>query len=101
MAVRSKEELLNNLSAIIGEEPDENGIAFMEDLSDTVKDFEDKTKEDWKTKYEENDKAWRKKYTERFMKGSDPSGGNDPEPSDDDEPEKPKTFNDLFKQEGK
>lgn len=101
MAVRSKEELLNSLSAIIGEEPNENGIAFMEDLSDTVEDFEEKTKDDWKTKYEENDKAWKKKYTERFMKGSELGGPNEPDPLDEDEPEKPKTFNDLFKQEDK
>lgn len=99
MAVRSKEELLTNLSAIIGEEPDDNGIAFMEDLTDTVEDFVEKTKDDWKTKYEENDKAWKKKYTERFMKGSN----NPPQEDDPDEPEeddkRPRTFEELFKTE--
>lgn len=99
MAVKSREELLNSLSAIIGEEPDDNGIAFMEDLTDTVTDFEERTKEDWKTKYEENDKAWKKKYTERFMKGSNnPSQVEDPdEPGEGDE--RPRTFEELFKTE--
>lgn len=100
MAVRSKEELLQNLSAIIGEEPDEDGIAFMEDLSDTVEDYENKTKEDWKKKYEDNDKAWKKRYTDRFMKGkSDPDEPEEPEDPDDPEDKSPKTFADLFKTE--
>lgn len=101
MAIKSREDLIASVSAIIGEEPDENGVALLEDITDTITDFEDKTKEDWKAKYEENDKAWRKKYTDRFMKGSEPSGVNEPDLIDDNEPEKPKTFNDLFKQEGK
>lgn len=99
MAVKSREELLNSLSAIIGEEPDDNGIAFMEDLTDTVTDFEERTKEDWKTKYEENDKAWKKKYTERFMKGSNnPPQEEDPEEPDE-EDKRPRTFEELFKTE--
>lgn len=99
MAVRSIEELLNSLSAIIGEEPDDNGIAFMEDLTDTVTDFEERTNEDWKTRYEENDKAWKKKYTERFMKGSNnPSQDEDPDEPDE-ENKQPRTFEELFKTE--
>lgn len=99
MAVKSREELLNSLSAIIGEEPDDNGIAFMEDLTDTVTDFEERTKEDWKAKYEENDKAWKKKYTERFMKGSNnPSQDEDPDEPDE-EDKRPRTFEELFKTE--
>lgn len=92
MAIKSREDLLGGLSAIIGEEPNEDGIALMEDLTDTLTDYEEKTKEDWKTKYEENDKAWKKKYMDRFMSGSDPEPSRE-EVIDD---EKPKTFEDLF-----
>ena len=99
MAVKSREELLNSLSAIIGEEPDDNGIAFMEDLTDTVTDFEERTKEDWKTKYEENEKAWKKKYTERFMKGSNNPPQDDDPDEHDDENKRPRTFEELFKTE--
>ena len=52
--------------------------------------------EDWKTKYEENDKEWRRKYTERFF-----SKGEDPEDPEDPEEEEPKTFEDLFEEENK
>lgn len=99
MAVKSREELLNSLSAIIGVEPDDNGIAFMEDLTDTVTDFEERTKEDWKTKYEENDKAWKKKYTERFMKGSNNSSQDEDPDEPDEEDKRPRTFEELFKTE--
>ena len=99
MAVKSREELLNSLSAIIGEEPDDNGIAFMEDLTDTVTDFEERTKEDWKTKYEENDKAWKKKYTERFMKGSNNASQDEDPDEPDEDVKRPRTFEELFKTE--
>lgn len=99
MAIKSREELLSSLSAIIGEEPDENGVALLEDITDTITDYEDKTRENWKEKYEQNDKAWRKKYTERFMKGTSSPNDDDDFGDEGGEDNRPKTFNDLFKTE--
>ena len=73
MAVISKEDLLKRISERIGDDNSDEALSLLEDVSDTITDFEErdsedwKTKsEDWKTKYEENDAKWRKKYRERF-----------------------------------
>lgn len=96
MAVKTREEIITEVKARFEEQTDDETIAFLEDISDTLSDLETKAKgdgTDWKTKYEENDAEWRKKYTERFY-SSDPSP--DPEPPKPDETPKPKTFAELF-----
>lgn len=101
MAVLGKEELLAKVKAIIGENDSDEALALLEDVSDTITEHEKRNegKEDWKAKYEENDKAWRKKYRDRFL-----SKPENPEPEEEDEdehdePEKKLTYNDLFKEE--
>ena len=95
-SVKTREEIIESVRAIVGEQNDDETIAFLEDITDTLTDLETKAKgdgTDWKTKYEENDAKWREKYAERFY-SSDP----DPEPElpkPDDTP-KPKTFAELF-----
>ena len=64
MAVRTRDELIKAVNAIIGETPEDNGLSLLEDISDTFASYDDT--EDWKTKYEENDAEWRKRYKERF-----------------------------------
>lgn len=96
MAVKTREEILEAVRARVGEQTDDETISFLEDVSDTLIDLENKANGDgeyWKTKYEENDAEWRKKYTERFY-SSDPN--NDPEPPKPDDTPKPKTFAELF-----
>lgn len=96
MAVKTREEILEAVRARLGEQNDDETIEFLEDITDTLSDFETKAKgdgTDWKTKYEENDAEWRKKYTERFY-SSDPVP--EPEPPKPDDPQKPKTFAELF-----
>ena len=96
MAVKTREEILEEVKARVGEQTDDETIAFIEDISDTLSDLEIKAQgdgTDWKTKYEENDAEWRKKYTERFY-SSDPKPDHEP-PKPDDTP-KPKTFAELF-----
>lgn len=99
MAIRTKDEILESFKGIIGESTDDNTIAFLEDVTDTFSDLETRANGDgvdWKSMYEENDKEWRNKYTERFF-SSEPK--NEPENKEPEEPEKPMTFDDLFKQE--
>ena len=96
MAVKTREEIFEEVKARFGEQNDDETIAFLEDFSDTLSDLEAKAKgdgTDWKAKYEENDAEWRKKYTERFY-SSEPEPN--PEPPKPDEPTKPKTFDELF-----
>lgn len=91
MAVRTRDELITAVNTIIGETPDDNGLSLLEDISDTFASYDDT--EDWKTKYEENDAEWRKRYKERF------EGKNVivEENEDDDKKEKTK-FEELFEE---
>lgn len=94
MAVRTTQEIIDALKESFGESPDDTQLAMLEDVSDTFTDLNEKSGEDWKTKYEENDKAWRKRYTDRFSGKPD----LEPIPPDDTEP-KPLTYESLFKTE--
>lgn len=71
MSVRTKDELLEIIKGRIGDDSSDETISFLEDITDTLSDYEEKATnsdtEDWKTKYEENDKMWREKYRERFF----------------------------------
>lgn len=96
MAVKTREEILAEIKARLGEQTDDETIEFLEDVTDTLSDLETKAKgdgTDWKAKYEENDAEWRKKYTERFY-SSDPD--YEPEPPKPNGEQKPKTFAELF-----
>ena len=101
--VRTKEEILEAIKGRIGDDSSDETIAFLEDITDTLNDYDNKTKTetDWKAKYEENDKEWRKRYTDRFFNNDE--GGEDKGKDiieEDDEPEEPTTFEDLFKDKG-
>ena len=95
MAVVSKESLIERITAIIGEDKNDDMITLVEDVTDTFDDFDNKTKDEtnWKQKYEENDKNWRDKYISRFKQGVIPE--ESPKLEDDDKPV-PKTFEELF-----
>lgn len=95
MAVRTKEEILNTIKGIIGENTDDNYLELLEDITDTLDNYDglnaDNT--DWKTKYEENDKEWRQKYKDRFFSRQVEEDNE----LDNEEPEPVKiTFDDLF-----
>lgn len=91
MAVRTRDELITAVNTIIGETPDDNGLSLLEDISDTFASYDDT--EDWKTKYEENDAEWRKRYKERF-EGKEVIV----EENEDDEPKEKTKFEDLFEE---
>ena len=100
--VRSKEELIEEIRAVVGDDTSDNVIALIENVSDTMTELETSDGEEWKQKFEENDKMWREKYISRFTEGTtEPSAEpTEPttEPKEDDE-EKEKTFEDLFEEE--
>ena len=98
MAVRTREEILDSIRARVGEQADDETISFLEDVTDTLTDFETRANGDgvdWEQRYKDNDAEWRKKYTERFF-SSEPKEQPKDQPFDP-EPTKPKTFEDLFK----
>lgn len=91
MAVISTEELLRQIRERTGESDDD--LTFLENVTDTIQSLTDV--EDWKTKYEENDAAWRTRYKERFD-NVPVTPKIDPTTPPELENEK-KTFEDLFK----
>lgn len=98
MAVRTTEELLESIKTRVGDSTEDVDLEFLEDVTDTLSDLREKSscQEDWKTKYEENDKQWREKYRDRFFEKKD-----EQEEVEDTNTESktPKTFADLFKVE--
>lgn len=93
--IKTKDEILESLRARVGEDADDETLSFIEDITDTMSDMESRASDstNWKTKYEENDKEWRKKYRDRFFEGD---GGIEPETFDEPEEKKPMRFEDLF-----
>jgi len=91
MAVKTVDEIMAKVRERIGEDDSDEAIGFIEDISDTLESFSNA--EDWKTKYEENDKKWREKYRDRFFTSKE-----EVEEDDIEEPEEKekKKFEDLF-----
>ena len=100
MAVKKKEEILEAIKKKIGEDSSDETIALLEDISDTLNDYDDKTKEqtNWQTKYEENDKEWRKRYRDRFFNNSDEDEQEKEKIiiEEKEEPEEKTSFDELF-----
>lgn len=91
MAVKTVDEIMTKVREIIGEDDSDEAIGFIEDISDTLESFSNA--ENWRTKFEENDKKWREKYRDRFFTSKE-----EVEEDDIEEPEEKekKKFEDLF-----
>lgn len=92
----NKEEFFERITSFIGDNTSDDAIKLLEDLGDTYTALEAEINSDgvdWKTKFEENDAAWRKKYFNRFMGGN--SGEVDFSDSVQVEPKKV-DFDDIF-----
>lgn len=97
--IRTKDELIKAVSEFIGENDADEAIAILEDVTDTLEDFEkraDGDGEDWKKKYEDNDKSWREKYRSRFVKSS--VTDEDFAEDEDEDEEEIKTYEELFEE---
>lgn len=107
--VLTKEALMGAIKNRIGDDTSDEALALVENVNDTINDFEEKSKEtaeasEWHSKYDnavkeknELDEMWKKKYRDRFFSSSEPDdngkGGNDDKP--------PVTrFEDLFTTKG-
>lgn len=104
MAIVGKEELLETINKIAGENTTDDVLKLMEDVSDTYDNFANADNEDWKQKYEDNDKAWKEKYRSRFMNQvvkDDVIDEDNPDNYDEDadDTDVKKTFEDLFEKE--
>ena len=98
MAIKTREEIMESIRSRFAEDTSDETLSLIEDVSDTLTDFETKAKgdgKDWKSEAERIDKEWREKYKARFFS----TGNPDPEP-DPEDPEDPKvlTYDELFKE---
>ena len=97
MAIKGITELIESARTLIGENTSDEALGFMDDLSDTMSDFDSRTKDsvNWEEKYKENDANWRKRYADRF-------NGKSVEEDEDDSYELPdppkKSYLDLFEE---
>ena len=100
MAVRTQQEILKSLKARVGDSTDDDTLAFIEDVTDTLSDYETRVSDstNWKEKYETNDAEWRQRYRDRFF-GNSESEVVEIDNVVETETEKPMTFEDLFKEE--
>lgn len=94
MAKLSKDELIEKVRKYVGDRKDDETIEIIEDISDSIDSSE---ADEWKKKYEENDKMWRDKYISRFVEKKE----DEPDtPTEHDEEEKEyNSFEDLFEEE--
>lgn len=67
MSILSKEDFLNMIKERTKDSTDDETLKFIEDATDTINSLSETDGEDWKTKYEDNDKMWRQKYKDRFF----------------------------------
>lgn len=97
MAVKTRDEIMEAIRKRIGEDTSDEAISLLEDVTDTFADYETRVadKTDWKTKYDEMDASWRKKYMDRFSgkTGEEIKEEQEEQIKDDSEP---RTFDELF-----
>ena len=94
MAKLSKDELIEKVKKYIGDRTDDETIEIIEDITDSI---DSSDADEWKRKYEENDKMWRDKYVSRFF---DKKEEEFETPTEHEEEEKEyNSYEDLFKKE--
>jgi hypothetical protein len=94
MAKLSKNELIEKVRKYVGDRTDDETIEIIEDISDSI---DSSDADEWKQKFEENDKMWRDKYISRFLEKKEDELDT---PTEHEEEEKEyNSFEDLFEEE--
>lgn len=107
MAVRNKDDIIQAISDKLNDDTSDDALQLLEDVTDTFNDMDSRLNdtEDWKAKYEENDKEWREKYKSRFTDGNIDTtnnvniDNNNDTNNDNNNDTKNYTFDNLFKTE--
>lgn len=90
MAIKPKNEIMENLSKIIGDNNSDDVLELLTDINDTLGNSTDAQRiAELETQLSEQDALWRKKYRDAFLNGVE-------DRLDEQEPKKPKRFEDLF-----
>ena len=93
MARLTRDELIEKVRKYVGDRTDDETIEIIEDISDSI----DSSADEWRQKFEENDKMWRDKYISRFLEKKEDELDT---PTEHEEEEKEyNSFEDLFEEE--
>ena len=103
MAILEKEAFMNLIKERIGDSTTDEDLKFIEDLTDTYNDLEQKSNtasdKEWEEKYNNLDKEWREKYKARFFNSeTTPAGVKDEQEEDVKDDAEEKTYADLFEE---
>lgn len=93
--VRTPEEILNSVLDLFEDNTSDECLSLLGDIKDTFDSNANNDSEDWKTKYEENDKHWREKFRDTFINGK-----QDTEAEETGSDKRYTTFESLFETEG-
>lgn len=96
MAVLPREEFMQAVQSIVGDNTDDNMLSFVENMTDTYNDLSERANPNgvnWEERYRQNDEEWRRKYKERFFN----TEADPPQPQNPPTPKK-LTFDELFTQ---
>lgn len=72
MAVLSRDDFFAKLHERLGDDTTDEGISFLEDMTDTYNDLETRSNGDginWEQRYHDLDESWKKRYRHRFFTG--------------------------------
>lgn len=69
MAALDRDTYMGRIKSLIGDRDDDEAISILDEFSSTYDDLADRSREDWREKYQQNDAEWRRKYKERFFSG--------------------------------
>lgn len=94
MAKLSKDELIEKVKQYVGDRTDDETIEIIEDISDSI---DSSDADEWRQKFEENDKMWRDKYISRFLEKKEDE--LDTPTEHEDEEKEYNSFEDLFEEE--
>lgn len=102
MAILSRDDFFSRIQTMVGDNTSDESIAFIEDMTDTYNDMENRANGDgvdWEQRYHDLDESWKQKYRHRFFSGNGASNiGNAPiEPDENPDRGRTITINDLFR----
>lgn len=84
--VKTKDEIMEEIRRYIGDRSDDQTIALIEDISDTIDDYA--AHGDYDEKLMAVEAEWRRKYIDRFMNGGENKNEVKVEKTEDEEKEK-------------
>ena len=79
--VKTKDEIMEEIRAYIGDRSDDQTIALIENISDTLDDYA--AHGDYDEKLMAVEAEWRRKYIDRFMTGGEKKNDVEVEKTDD------------------